>query len=75
VRAVADHTAENITEYIRQHADVVRGHDAVHPDRSECGGVGRCMLMRAEHDAEVRVVSRLVEVARRGLALHVEVSR
>jgi hypothetical protein len=66
---VADYTAENVTEFLRQHRDVVRGHDAVHPDRNDCGGVGGCALMRAEHDAETRIVDALVEAARRGLRL------
>lgn len=56
---------EILSEAIRQHADLVVGHDAVHPDRSDCGGVGNCALMRAEHWAEVEIIDRLVEVARR----------
>lgn len=60
--------AENATGVIRQHADVVRGHDAVHPDRNECGGVGGCLLMRAEHDAETAVTDSLIYAARHGYA-------
>lgn len=59
-----DYTAENLTERIRQHADIVRGHDAVHPDRNECGGVGGCGLLRAEADAEEQVIEALVHAAR-----------
>lgn len=59
----------NTQEAIRQHADVVRGHDAVHPDRDACGGVGGCGLMRAECDAEQEVVRLLEVVARTGRAL------
>jgi len=56
--------AEYVLDSIRQHADVVRGHDAVHPDRNDCGGVGGCALMRAEHDAEVAIIAALVDRAR-----------
>lgn len=66
---MSDHTAENLTERIRQHADVVRGHDAVHPDRDACGGVGGCALMRAEHDAEQDVIEALEHAARRKVAV------
>lgn len=53
-----------LADAIRQHADVVRGHDAVHPDRADCGGVGSCGLMRAEHEAEVEIINMLVRSAR-----------
>lgn len=66
-----NHTAENLTDLIRQHADVVRGHDTVHPDRFGCGGVGGCALMRAEHDAEAEIVKALARAARRSLTLTV----
>lgn len=72
---MSDYTAENLTDEIRQHADVVRGHDAVHPSRDACGGVGRCALMRAEHKAEQQVIDTLERAARRGLRLTVEASR
>lgn len=55
---------EHLLETIRQHADVVVGHDAVHPDRNDCGGVGGCGLMRAEHDAEVEIIDVLIRMAR-----------
>lgn len=57
---------ERTLDAIRQHADVVRGHDHVHPDRNVCGGVGGCALMMAEHKAEVEVIDCLTHVARRG---------
>lgn len=63
---MTDYTAANLTDYIRQHADVVRGHDAVHADRMECGGFGGCALMRAEHDAEEEITEALKRAARRG---------
>lgn len=70
---MADHTAENLAEDFRQYADVVRGHDAVHPDRNDCGGVGGCALMRAEHDAQEAITDRLEHAARRGKLLRFEV--
>lgn len=56
--------ADSLTDAIRQHGEVIRGHDHVHPDRNDCGGVGGCALMRAEHDAETRVINRLEQFAR-----------
>lgn len=66
---MSDHAAENATQAIKEHAEVVRGHDAVHPDRSDCGGLGNCALMRAEHDAEEAVIERLAHAARHGKTL------
>lgn len=63
--------AAQIEEAIRQHGDVVRGHDAVHPDRSDCRGVSGCALMRAEVDAEAAVSDLLKDCARRGVRLGV----
>lgn len=34
-------------------------HDAIHPDRSECGGVGRCSMMRAGHMLEEKIMDAL----------------
>lgn len=64
-------TQENVADRIRQHADVVRGHDAVHPDRNDCGGFGGCALMRAEHDAEQEITDALVHTARAGVVLEI----
>jgi hypothetical protein len=55
---------QSVLDSERQHADVVVGHDAVHPDRNDCGGVGGCALMRAEVDAERRVIDTLQAIAR-----------
>ena len=54
----------NLEGGFRQYMEVIRGHDAVHPDRDECGGVGGCALLRAECDAEDVVLRRLKDVAR-----------
>lgn len=62
---------ERLTDSIRQHADVVRAHDAVHPDRNACGGVGGCAIMRAEHNAEEEVTDALDYAARKNVTLTV----
>lgn len=38
-------------------------------DRNDCGGVGGCGLMRAEHDAEVEVIACLESAARQEVSL------
>lgn len=65
----------NLTDTLRQHINLVRGHDAVHPDRADCGGLGSCALMRAEHDSEEEVISFLESCAKYGYALTVTASR
>lgn len=63
-----------LNEAIHQHAFVVVAHDHVHPDRDVCGGVGRCLLMATELDAERAVTDLLERAAREGLSLSVAVS-
>lgn len=36
-------------------------HDKMHPDRSQCGGVGGCSMMAAAHDVEVEIMDALEE--------------
>lgn len=36
-------------------------HDKQHPDRSKCGGVGGCTMMRAAVDLEQEMIDRLEE--------------
>lgn len=36
-------------------------HDKMHPDRSECGGVGRCPMMREANDLESSMIDMLNE--------------
>jgi hypothetical protein len=57
---------ENLAWRIRRHADVIRAHDAIHPDRGDCGGVGNCALMATEHDTEVEIVECLEHGIRQG---------
>lgn len=72
---MTDHTSERLTDAIRQRTDVVRGHDAVHPNRNDCGGIGGCALMRAEHDAEEEVNDILDRCARGGYTVTAEAVR
>ena len=53
--------AANLTSDLHALADLVRAHDTVHPDRDMCGGVGRCLMMRTEVDAETSLLPRLVD--------------
>ena len=62
--------AANLTSDLHALADLTRAHDTVHPDRDLCGGVGRCLMMRAEVEAEQALLPRLVDaVIRYGLTL------
>lgn len=40
-------------------------HDRMHPDRSDCGGVGSCPMMRAARDLESDMIDRLNEWRRK----------
>ncbi|MET0417459.1 MAG: hypothetical protein ABW022_15715 [Actinoplanes sp.] len=42
-------------------AVVENEHDKIHPDRSECGGVGACSLMLASHRLEESLIGHLTE--------------
>ena len=48
-------------------------HDAVHPDRDECGGIGGCALMKCEHHQEQEVIEEIVETGRAGYLVSVTV--
>lgn len=65
----AGYAVENLVEQIRQRATVLVAHDAVHPDRDECGGVGACRLMMAEVEAKDDVVQYLDMLARCGVEI------
>ena len=67
---VRSNVAANLTIDLHALADLIRAHDTVHPDRDLCGGVGRCLMMRAEASAEEDLLPRLVDaVIRYGLIL------
>lgn len=57
---------DNLQAAVRDHSAVLRGHDAVHPDRDVCGGVGGCRLMLAEHETARDAVDLLERLARSG---------
>lgn len=40
---------------------IEREHDAQHPDRNDCGGVGGCTMMRAAVDLEHQMIDALAE--------------
>lgn len=63
--SVNQNLAEGLSDQLRQYGDVIRGHDAVHPDRDVCGGVGGCGLMRAEAEIMEEIRDRLDALARR----------
>lgn len=54
-----DYWTENMARAIRDWENVLQGHDAVHPDRNVCGGVGRCALMNLEYDSRTKVMDML----------------
>ncbi len=46
----------NFEHDLNAYLDLVRAHALVHPDRDKCGGVGRCLMMRTETQAEQEIV-------------------
>lgn len=40
-------------------AAIENEHDLIHPDRSECGGVGGCTMMHASHRLEQELIDLL----------------
>lgn len=62
---------DTLVTQFRQLRDIVRGHDAVHPDRSECGGVGTCRLLKAEVQLETEIVANLTDLARQDVELDI----
>lgn len=41
-------------------------HDNIHPNRSDCGGLGACTMMRAAHDVKARMMDELEMKRREG---------
>lgn len=68
-----DYVPENLNEQIRQLGDVVRAHDAVHPDHDVCGGVGGCRLLHSEVEAGQEVMDYMRRLLARGYTVHVDV--
>jgi hypothetical protein len=64
----------NAETQINQLLDLIVGHDSVHRDRNECGGVGGCLMLMAEAEAETEIGDLLAGIARSGLRLSLAVS-
>lgn len=53
--------------------DLYVAHDHLHPDKNECGGVGRCLMMRTEVQTEQQLEELLHKIAYLG-RLRIEVT-
>ena len=51
--------------------DLYQAHDKQHPDKDECGGVGRCLMMRTEVEAEQGLERMLRQMASEDIRLQV----
>ena len=69
------HLEENASLAVQAYVEVVMAHDAVHPDRNVCGGVGGCVLMMAEHEASEKVRDFLDSLAHVGGDFSISVVR
>lgn len=71
--------AENITENLdwrlSMHRDLVVAHDTVHPDRGDCGGVGGCLMLAAEVDAEREIIGIIERTYRAGYRVTVNLEK
>jgi len=64
----------NFEEELNQYLNLVQAHNAIHPDRDECGGVGKCLMMRTECQQEQELFGRyLAGIADAGYRLHVTI--
>lgn len=61
----------NLLQQMIDHRNAYLAHNAVHYDRSECGGVGGCALLRLEVDLQNKVTEALEVVYERGLNIGV----
>lgn len=68
------HLIVNYENDLAQYLTLLRAHDAVHPDRDECGGVGGCVLLRAECDQESVLTRYLERIASEGWSLRVDIA-
>lgn len=62
---------QNYESELNQLLDLYVAHDRVHPDKDQCGGVGRCLMMRTEVSAEQDLEGMLRQIAHLG---HVRVT-
>jgi len=70
-----DYLETNTSLAVLDYTEIVVAHDAVHPDRDVCGGVGGCVLMMAEHEASEKVRDFLDSLARIGGDFSISVVR
>jgi len=70
-----DYLETNTSLAVQAYVEVVMAHDAIHPDRNVCGGVGGCVLMMAEHEASEKVRDFLDSLARVGGDFSISVVR
>jgi hypothetical protein len=73
--ATPDYLETNASLAALDYVEVVMAHDAIHPDRNVCGGVGGCVLMMAEHEASEKVRGFLDSLARIGGDFSISVVR
>jgi hypothetical protein len=66
---------ENASLAALDYVEVVMAHDAIHPNRNVCGGVGGCVLMMAEHEASEKVLDFLDSLAHIGGDFSISVVR
>ena len=66
---------ENASIAVLDYVEIVMAHDAVHPNRNVCGGVGGCVLMMAEHKASEKVRDFLDSLANIGGDFNISVVR
>jgi len=70
-----DYLEESTSLAVLDYVEIVMAHDAVHPDRNVCGGVGGCVLMMAEHAASEKVRDFLDSLAHVGGDFQLKVFR
>ena len=70
-----DQLEENTSLAVQAYVEVVMDHDAIHPNRNVCGGVGGCVLMMAEHEASEKVRDFLDSLAHIGGDFSISVVR
>jgi hypothetical protein len=66
---------QNYEADLRALMDLYQAHLRQHPDPGECGGVGSCLMMRTEVEAEQAQERILREMATAGIRLRLEVER
>ena len=70
-----DYLEENASLAALIYTEIVVAHDAIHPNRDVCGGVGGCALMMSEHEASETVRDFLDSLARIGGDFSISVGR